>query len=313
MDVKKTKLEEDIEEVINKMWEEYEITPNNVDGYEKPSNVAETTKKVNSLRNGIKNLGSINIDSIEEYKQTKERYDFMCEQRLDLENSISKLRDVVTDMTKIMKEQFEKNNKIKIIAMALLSIIIIGATISLFYVNKKTDDNKPKAKNPITSTTIPKESDKDYVDAISIDIPDYDKTDDKYITSGFTIYKDNLYANIVSENLLKEFKDKTITINNGEGYLIQKDITQVFRVTKDKGEYYYIFAINSKGELFYINNLVNSESKKFKVTKVSELKNIKDVVVKETYPMSAVAIDNKNKEHNLDDIIDKYAKLGKEE
>ncbi len=212
-----------------------------------------------------------------------------------------------------MKEQFEKNNKIKIIAMGLLSIIIIGATISLFYVNKKTDDNKPKTKNPITSTTIPKESDKDYVDAISIDIPDYDKTDDKYITSGFTIYKDNLYADIVSENLLKEFKDKTITINNGEGYLIQKDIAKVFRVTKDKGEYYYIFAINSKGELFYINNLVNSESKKFKVTKVSELKNIKDVVVKETYPMSAIAIDNKNKEHNLDDIIDKYAKLGKEE
>ena len=112
MDVKKTKLEEDIEEVINKMWEEYEITPNNVEGYEKPSNVQETTKRVNNLRNGIKNLGSINIDSIEEYKQTKERYDFMCEQRLDLEDGAAKLRKVISDMTSTMKEQFESKFKI---------------------------------------------------------------------------------------------------------------------------------------------------------------------------------------------------------
>jgi len=32
----------------------------------------------------------------------------MCEQRLDLENSIAKLRDVIEDMTKTMKEQFSK-------------------------------------------------------------------------------------------------------------------------------------------------------------------------------------------------------------
>lgn len=108
IDVKKTKLEEDIEEIINKMWEEYEITPNNAEEYEKPTNVVETTKQVNSLRNEIKNLGSINIDAIEEYKETSKRYDFMCEQRLDLENSITKLRKVIADMTKTMKEQFEQ-------------------------------------------------------------------------------------------------------------------------------------------------------------------------------------------------------------
>lgn len=111
IDVKKTKLEQDIEAIINKMWEEYEITPNLVEEYEKPTNIVETTKRVNSLRNSIKDLGSINIDSIEEYKQTKSRYDFMCEQRLDLENSINKLRKVISDMTSIMKEQFEKQFK----------------------------------------------------------------------------------------------------------------------------------------------------------------------------------------------------------
>ncbi len=108
IDVKKSKLEQDIEDIINKMWEEYEVTPNGIKDYEKPNNISETTKMVNKLRNEIKDLGSINIDSIEEYKQTKKRYDFMCEQRLDLENSITKLKKVIQDMTIIMKEQFEK-------------------------------------------------------------------------------------------------------------------------------------------------------------------------------------------------------------
>ena len=112
LDVKKSKLEVELEQIINKMWEDYELTPSNVESYEKPANISQTTKKVKELREEIKNLGSINIDSIEEYKQTKERYDFMCEQRLDLENSSNKLKKVILDMTKTMKDQFEKQFKI---------------------------------------------------------------------------------------------------------------------------------------------------------------------------------------------------------
>ena len=107
LEVKKSKLDVELEQIINKMWEDYEITPNTAGNFKKPNNIAETTREVKHLRDEIKNLGSINIDSIEEYKQTKERYDYMCEQRLDLENASSKLKKVIQDMTKIMKEQFE--------------------------------------------------------------------------------------------------------------------------------------------------------------------------------------------------------------
>ena len=107
VDVKKTKLEDDINHIINKMWEEYELTPNTVGEYKKPENIALTQKKVNRLRTELKELGSVNVDSIEEYKTMKERYDFMCEQRVDLEDTMSKLRNVIADMTKTMKEQFK--------------------------------------------------------------------------------------------------------------------------------------------------------------------------------------------------------------
>ena len=107
IDVRKTKTEEDINSIINKMWEEYELTPNNVPEYKKPDNVQLTQKKVNELRKELRELGSVNIDSIEEYKNLKERYDFMCEQRVDLEDTMAKLRKIITDMTQTMKEQFK--------------------------------------------------------------------------------------------------------------------------------------------------------------------------------------------------------------
>ena len=106
LDVRKAKLEQDLEQVVNNLWVEYELTPNNAEGFEKPQNVQKAARDVNVLRTEIKELGSINIDSIEEYKKTKERYDFMCEQRLDLENTAVKLRKVIADMTQTMKEQF---------------------------------------------------------------------------------------------------------------------------------------------------------------------------------------------------------------
>ena len=111
MEVRKTKLEEDINNIINKMWEEYELTPNTVTDYQKPENVANTQKRVNELRAEMKELGSVNLDSIDEYKNLKERYDFMSEQRLDLETTMTKLRKIVTEMTQIMKEQFKEKFK----------------------------------------------------------------------------------------------------------------------------------------------------------------------------------------------------------
>ena len=113
IDVKKTKLEDDINDIINKMWEEYEITPNTIkEEYKKPDNIALTQKKVNVLRKDLRELGSVNIDSIEEYKTMKERYDFMCEQRVDLEDTMAKLRKIISDMTNTMKEQFKSQFEI---------------------------------------------------------------------------------------------------------------------------------------------------------------------------------------------------------
>ena len=103
IDVKKTKLEQDIETLVNELWEEYEITPNNADEYEKPSNIAVATKQVHNLRNEIKNLGSINVDSIEEYKKYG---------KLDTVNELAKEVDI---LNKYLPQEMSEEEIIKIV------------------------------------------------------------------------------------------------------------------------------------------------------------------------------------------------------
>ena len=112
IDLKKSKIELELNQIINKMWEEYELTPNNVEEYKEVTSPYEVQKQVNSLRSEIRDLGSINVDSIQEYKEVKERFDFLSEQRYDLEESSNKLRKVIQEMTDTMKTQFEEQFKI---------------------------------------------------------------------------------------------------------------------------------------------------------------------------------------------------------
>ena len=108
---KKQRLEQDTEELINKLWEEYELTPNNSDEYKKPDNVQEAQKVSNDLRKQMASLGPINVDAIEEYKKMQERYDSMNEQRYDIEESIKKIRGVISEMTQTMQTQFKERFK----------------------------------------------------------------------------------------------------------------------------------------------------------------------------------------------------------
>jgi len=108
LEVKKNKLDEDVKLQVNQLWEEYELTPNATEGFTKPENVSLTQRRVNNLRSDIRELGSVNVDSIEEYKNVRSRYDFMCEQRLDLENTMAKLNKMISEITSTMKEQFKE-------------------------------------------------------------------------------------------------------------------------------------------------------------------------------------------------------------
>ena len=108
LEIKKSKIDLEQNQIINKMWEEYELTPNHVGEVPPIENPVEVQKEVNRLRGEIRDLGSVDMDSIKRYQEIKERYDFLSEQRLDLEDSMTKLRKVIEEMTETMKKQFTK-------------------------------------------------------------------------------------------------------------------------------------------------------------------------------------------------------------
>ncbi|MCX8074291.1 MAG: chromosome segregation protein SMC [Clostridia bacterium] len=114
---KKVKFDIEIENLKNMMWNEYEYTISSAKQHLESLNITEIEdenidKKAEKIRKEIKELGSVDVDSIEEYKTTKERYDFISTQKNDLEETKIKLENLIANMTSIMKQQFSKNFKV---------------------------------------------------------------------------------------------------------------------------------------------------------------------------------------------------------
>lgn len=112
LDSKKAKAESDLESIVNRLWDDYELSLIEAQKLRTEiQSVSETQKKIASLKGQIKSLGNINVDSIEEYKAVKERYDFLTEQRTDLLKAQSDLETVISEMLEIMKVQFAEKFK----------------------------------------------------------------------------------------------------------------------------------------------------------------------------------------------------------
>lgn len=215
-----------------------------------------------------------------------------------------------------MKEQFEKNHKIKVIAMGIASLVIIGLSVTLFYVNKNNETDKPKSNNTkntssTTSSTTPKKDDTNYVEAISVDNNDYFESECgvSYYVPELIVYEDALYAGIDDKNDLTKNLE-TIKINNGKGFKLIDNIREAYFVEEGNCGYHFAFASGKDGNFYYINNYKDSKSKMLEVTLIKELKNIKTVESREgEESIDAYAIDEKGKEYNLSKIIETYSKL----
>jgi chromosome segregation protein len=113
LEVRKAKSESEMDAIQNRMWDEYELTYTNAIELKKDiGSITQAQKKINELRNEIKELGPVNVASIEEYIKTKERYEFMSVQRNDMEQAEEKLYKVINEMTTIMKKQFLEQFKL---------------------------------------------------------------------------------------------------------------------------------------------------------------------------------------------------------
>ncbi len=95
------------QQILDKMWESYELTPTAARPIVQPFDSRQTEeKRTGELRRAIRALGAVNLSAVEEYAEVSERLTFLTEQKNDLEQAENELRGIIAQLTEQMKETF---------------------------------------------------------------------------------------------------------------------------------------------------------------------------------------------------------------
>ncbi len=111
------KLSEKSESINNYMWEEYELTYNMAADYKDNSltDVLSLKREISAVKGKIKELGSVNVNAIEDYKSVSERYEFLKAQHDDITKAEQNLLGIISELDRAMREQFaEKFQEIRL-------------------------------------------------------------------------------------------------------------------------------------------------------------------------------------------------------
>lgn len=110
LSAQKEKLEESIESQINYMWDEYEITLSDAASLrdEEMTDLSAMKKEITSLKDGIRKLGDVNVNAIEDYKNLMDRYLFLKTQHDDLVEAEKTLVDIIEELDTAMRGQFNE-------------------------------------------------------------------------------------------------------------------------------------------------------------------------------------------------------------
>ena len=99
---KKEKLEEEKQRITAQMWEEYEMTLRMAQEYTAGLPQEQEQLSVKEWKGKIRALGDVNVGAIEQYKEVKERFEFLTAQREDILAAEEKLRQIIEELSILM-------------------------------------------------------------------------------------------------------------------------------------------------------------------------------------------------------------------
>ncbi|MBO5735177.1 MAG: chromosome segregation protein SMC [Clostridia bacterium] len=101
------RLNEDFDVVTAKLWDEYELTYSDAETFRLPDEqMDKAPSRLASLKAKIRSMGVINVNAVEEYRETKERFDFLTAQVEDLQKTRRSLDGTISKLETEMKESF---------------------------------------------------------------------------------------------------------------------------------------------------------------------------------------------------------------
>ncbi|MGB4388273.1 MAG: hypothetical protein WBI89_03605, partial [Caldicoprobacterales bacterium] len=108
-EVQLSRIEAELENFQNNIWNEYEITYNNALLFKDESlSYTRIRQDIQRLKTSISELGSVNVNAVEQYNRINERYSFLTSQRDDLIAAKEDLELVIKDITSSMEKRFRK-------------------------------------------------------------------------------------------------------------------------------------------------------------------------------------------------------------
>lgn len=130
------KVKTQLENALNRLSTDYEMTYEYALTKKEDVEIESVKEEVIQLRQAISRLGNVNLDAPNEYKDVKERFDFMTSQKEDLEKASQQILAAIDEMDQTMISQFtEMFNKINAELDGVFKAMFGGGRASLSMVD----------------------------------------------------------------------------------------------------------------------------------------------------------------------------------
>ena len=117
LNAQEEKLIESMDNLVNYLYEEYQLTPDQASEYqfgEIPPHT-QLRREIKTRKAEIRALGDVNVNAVAEYKELKERHDFLSTQHQDLVAATDTLHGIIRELDEGMRRQFkEKFSEIRL-------------------------------------------------------------------------------------------------------------------------------------------------------------------------------------------------------
>lgn len=130
------KVKTQLENALNRLSTDYEMTYEYALTKKEDVEIESAKEEVIQLRQAISRLGNVNLDAPNEYKEVKERFDFMTSQKEDLEKASQQILAAIDEMDQTMISQFtDMFNKINAELDGVFKTMFGGGRASLSMVD----------------------------------------------------------------------------------------------------------------------------------------------------------------------------------
>ena len=106
-DMQLSRVEAEFKQLTDHIWEDYQLTYAGAEEFRIADfRLGESEKRIQTIRQRIRSLGSVNVGAVDEYRQTLQRFEELTAQKDDLTKAQVDLASIIEDLLKKMEVQF---------------------------------------------------------------------------------------------------------------------------------------------------------------------------------------------------------------